>query len=193
MNPVEKFFVNSRLQYYLHRWFGFGKLLKKLPSAAYMDILEVGTGVGFTAELLAERYPNTHILATDFDEDSIEMARQRDHSSNVEFQGADATKLPYRDNQFDAAFSVLTLHHIHNFEQAVAELARVVKPNGDIYIMDIPSASLNFTHFRKSVVPGLFSKNDLIKIGEKHGLRMTDHGGRYLFSLHGQNYDNKPA
>lgn len=186
MNSVEKFFVNSRLQFYLHRWFGLGKLLKKLPQVDYKSILEIGTGVGFTAELLAEKYPDAQILATDFDEDSIEIARQRNHLSNVEFQRADTTKLPYLDNQFDAAFSVLTLHHIHDYQQAIAELVRVVRQGGNIYIMDIPSASLNFTHFRKGVVPGLFNKNDLQEIGTRRGLVMEDLGGKYLFSLHCQ-------
>ena len=186
MNPVEKFFVNSRLQYYLHRWFGLGKLLKKLPPVTYQSILEIGSGVGFTVELLAEKYPNAQILSTDFDTDSIETAKNRSHSANISFQRADATQLPFAGNHFDAAFSVLTLHHIDDFEQAVAELARTVKQNGDVYIMDIPSASLNFFHLRKSVVPGIFTKSDLMEIGKNHGLKMEDLGGKYLFSLQGR-------
>lgn len=186
MNAVEKFFVNSRLQYYLHRWFGFGRFLKKIPAASYRDILEIGSGVGMTAELLAEKYPKVHIVSTDFDEESIATAKQRKHAFNISFQQADATRLPFPDNQFDAAFSILTLHHISDFEKAIAELGRTVKKGGDIYIMDIPSASFNFTHYRKSIVPGLFSKSDLIHIGEKYGLQVTDLGGKYLFSLHGE-------
>ena len=69
MNQFEKIFVNSRIQYYLHKWFWFGSIVKRLPSTLYQNILEIGTGVGFTAELLAEKYPNAHILATDFDDD----------------------------------------------------------------------------------------------------------------------------
>ncbi|OGE95434.1 MAG: hypothetical protein A3H72_00745 [Candidatus Doudnabacteria bacterium RIFCSPLOWO2_02_FULL_48_8] len=186
MNAVEKFFVNSRLQYYLHKWFWFGKFLRQLPLQPYRSILEIGTGIGITGEFLAEKYPDARIIATDFDEDSVETARSQKYSANLEFRQADATKLPFADNQFDAAFSVLTLHHIHNFGQAISELCRVVKQGGDIYIMDIPSASFNFTHFRQNMVPGLFSKNDLIKIGETFGLHMTDLGGRYLFRLQGR-------
>lgn len=186
MNTIEKFFVNNRLQYYLHKWFGFGRFIKKIPPASYQDILEIGSGVGMTAELLAEKYPHAQIFSTDFDEHSIEIAKQKKHAPNIIFKQADATKLIYTNDKFDAAFSILTLHHINDFEAAIAELARIVKRGGDVYIMDIPSASLNFTHFRKSVVPGLFNKNDLIRIGEKHGLRMKDYGGKYLFSLHGK-------
>lgn len=183
---MEKFFVNSRLQYYLHRWFGLGRFLKKIPSASYRTILEIGGAAGMTTKLLAEKYPHARIVSTDFDEDSIRIASKKKHASNVAFETADATKLVFADNRFDAAFSVLTLHHIDDFEKAIAELARTVKRGGDVYIMDIPSASFNFTHFRKSVVPGLFTKSDLMRIGEQHGLRMKDFGGRYLFSLQGK-------
>lgn len=186
MNSIEKLFVNSKIQYYLHKWFGLGKFLKKLPPASYQNVLEIGSGVGMTAKLLAEKYPHTQIISTDFDEDSIGIAKKKKHAANVIFQQADATKLAFPDNYFDAAFSILTFHHIHDFEKAIAELVRTIKKGGDIYIMDIPSASFNFTHFRKSIVPGLFTKKDLIKTGEDKGLYMKDHGGKYLFSLQGK-------
>ena len=188
MSQFEKSFVNCRSQYYFHKWFGFGKLLKKLPDVPYKNILEIGSGVGMTAELLAKKYGTARVLATDFDEQLIEMAKQKDHPTNVIFQQADAAKLPFADDTFDAAFAVLTLHHIQNFRGAISEVARVLKANGDFYIMDIPSDSFNFFHFRKSAALGLgiFSKRDLVTIGETYKLRMSDYGGKYLFSLRGQ-------
>lgn len=186
MTSFEKFFVNSRLDYYWHSWFGLGPLLNKLPQAPYKSILEIGCGVGMTTELLAKKYPEASILGTDFDEDSVAIAKSKWHLRNVRFEQGDATRLPYPNEHFDAAFSILTLHHIEDFERAVAELARIVKKGGDIYIMDLPSASLNFIHLRKSIVPGLFKKGDLLRVGEKHGFAMRDLGGRYVFSLHGR-------
>ena len=187
MNLIEKFFVNSQIQYYLHKWFWLGRFLKKLPPrSSYRNILEIGSGVGMTAQLLAKKYPTARILATDFDEDSIEIVKEKEHSANILFQQADATKLPFPNNHFDAAFSVLTLHHIDDFDGAIAELARTVKQKGDVYVMDIPSASFNFAHFRRSAVPGIFTKVDLVRLGEKHGLKMKDYGGKYLFALQGQ-------
>lgn len=147
MNTIEKFFVNSRIQYYLHTWFWLGRFLKKLSAkSSYQDILEIGSGVGITSQMLAEKYPTARIVATDFDEDSIEIAKHKRYSTNISFQQADATKLSFPNDHFDSAFSILTLHHVSDFEGVIAELARTVKRNGDIYIMDIPSASFNFTH-----------------------------------------------
>ena len=187
MNAIEKFFVNSQLQYYLHKWFWLGRFLEKLPRMpSYRNILEIGSGVGVTAQYLAKKYPTARILATDFDENSTEIAKEKEYPANISFQQADATKLPFPDNHFDAAFSVLTLHHINDFEGVIAELARTVKQNGDVYIMDIPSASFNFAYFRRSVIPGAFTKVDLVRLGEKYGLTMKDYGGKYLFALQGQ-------
>ena len=159
--------------------------MKKLPAGQYDKILEIGCGVGFTSELIAEKYQNAQITATDFDEESIDFAQRRIHLPRGSFQQADATNLSFSDNTFDAVFSVLTLHHISNFQNAIAELARVLKPGGTVYIMDIPTNSFNFFHWRKSVVPGLFSKTDIIGLLEKNDCSVTDPGGIYRFFLEG--------
>lgn len=177
MHPIEKFFVNIAFQHYLHQWFVLGPLLKRLPTVTYNQILQIGAGVGITTEFLRNKYPTARITATDFDEESVATAQQKRKLPNVKFAQADATHLHYPDNYFDAAFSILTLHHIQNFPKAIRELARVVRHGGDIYILDIPSASFNLFHFRKSKVPGHFKKNDLMSIGKKNGLKIVDLGG----------------
>lgn len=86
MNKIEKFFVNSRLQYYLHRLFGLSRLLKKLPFISYENILEIGCGVGITTELLAQKFPRARLMATDFDEELINIAKQKRPLFNISFQ-----------------------------------------------------------------------------------------------------------
>lgn len=191
MSAFEKFFVNSPIQMYFHRLFGFGKFLRKLPSSSYPQILEIGSGVGFTTKLLAEKYPNAKITATDFDEDLIQIAKQKYHSNNITFQQEDATKLSFPSAYFDAVFGVLVLHHIANFPLAISEMARVVKPEGSVYIMDIPSKSFNFTHFRKDYIPGLFNKADLMDLMTRNGFSVKDYGRYFIFALEGKLSLNK--
>lgn len=186
MTPIEKFFVNSPVQRYFHRIFGFGKFLRKLPSNSYTQILEIGSGAGFTSELLVRKYPSVKITATDFDEDLIKIARQKQNLSGVIFQQEDATKLSFPDGQFDVVFAVLVLHHIENFAQTISEMARVLKPGGLAYVMDIPSKSFNFVHFRRHKVPGLFSKIEILNSLISNGLEVVDYGGRFLFILEGK-------
>lgn len=186
MTAIEKFFVNSPAQLYFHRLFGFGKFLRTLPLSSYLKILEIGSGVGFTSELLAKKYPSANIIATDFDEDLIKIAQEKRHVSNVIFRQEDATKLSFPDGYFDVVFAVLVLHHVENFPLAISEMARVVTPGGSVYVMDIPSKSFNFIHFRRHIVPGLFAKTDLMNLMAKSGLRVIDHGRHFIFTLEGK-------
>jgi len=46
------------------------------------------------------------------------------------FSVGDCTRLPYRDGTMDAVFGFGVLHHIPDWRQALAEIARVLKPGG---------------------------------------------------------------
>jgi ubiquinone/menaquinone biosynthesis C-methylase UbiE len=49
------------------------------------------------------------------------------------FQKANAMRLPFEDNTFDAAFMLFVLHWTPDPQQAVKEIIRVVKPGGIIF------------------------------------------------------------
>jgi len=60
-------------------------------------------------------------------------------------QTADATAMPFPDGSFDSVVSCLMLHHIIDWEGAVAEAARVLRPGGIFVGYDLtrtPLASL---------------------------------------------------
>ncbi len=86
MTSCEKMFVNSPIQRYCHQIFGLGKFLHKIPSDFPARILEIGSGVGFTTQLLAKKFPKAEITATDFDEDLIKLAQRKKYLNNVYFQ-----------------------------------------------------------------------------------------------------------
>ena len=50
-------------------------------------------------------------------------------------QTGDAENLPFESNTFDLGYSFGVLHHTPNTEKAIGELARVVRPGGEIKIM----------------------------------------------------------
>ena len=186
MTRIEKFFVNSRTQYYFHRWFVLGKFLNKIPKVSYRSILEIGAGVGITSELLAEQYPMAQILATDFDEDSITVAQRKTFLKNVHFAREDATRLSLQSQGFDAVFSILVLHHIADFQDAISELSRVLKSGGDLYLIDIPLQSFHPFHMRRYSGLGVFSKQKIIELLEQNGFSVQDYGGRLIFNLYGK-------
>jgi ubiquinone/menaquinone biosynthesis C-methylase UbiE len=64
---------------------------------------------------------------------------------NASVETADATAMPFPDDSFDSVISCLMLHHIIDWECAVTEVARVLRPGGTFVGYDLvrtPLASL---------------------------------------------------
>ena len=96
------------------------------------EVLELGSGSGEMASDLLDRYPISRLVATDLDPTMVAAAGQRlaRFGPRVEVRHADATGLPFDDDTFDAVVSFLMLHHIIEWEVAVHEVFRVLRPGG---------------------------------------------------------------
>jgi ubiquinone/menaquinone biosynthesis C-methylase UbiE len=93
-------------------------------------VLEVGCGTGLILERVAAFARRAE--GVDVSPGMVEHARRRGLNVGV----ADATALPYPDAAFDVAFSFKVLAHVAKFDEALAEMLRVVKPGGHI-VFDI--------------------------------------------------------
>jgi len=103
-----------------------------VPPTAAMALLDVGCGTGASHAIYRGRA--TRYVGIDLSARSIEAARERE--PNVEWQTADACALPFSDGTFDVVAFSSVLHHIPDFERAVREAARVVRPGGAIFAFD---------------------------------------------------------
>jgi SAM-dependent methyltransferase len=90
-------------------------------------VLDLGTGTGAVARVVAERFPEAEIVGADMAPQMIEEARRVTDSPRITYQVADAQKLPFADGAFD----LVTLGNMIPFFD---ELARVVKPGGRMLI-----------------------------------------------------------
>ncbi|HXF74346.1 MAG TPA: class I SAM-dependent methyltransferase [Actinomycetota bacterium] len=108
-----------------------------LPPRA--ETLELGSGAGFTAEALLERFPGWRLTVTDHDPDMVELARARlaRFGDRVRVERADAAALPYLDGSFDLVYAILVWHHVEAWERATAEAARVLRPGGQLLLVDV--------------------------------------------------------
>lgn len=101
-------------------------------------ILDVGTGTGRGAFLLAAA--GAHVTGIDASEQMLTIARQRaaETQANVDFQIGDAHQLPFEANAFDLAMSLRVLMHTPQWRECLAELCRVAVRG---VLIDYPSAS----------------------------------------------------
>ena len=87
-------------------------------------VLDLGTGTGSVALLVAERFPEADVVGVDVSERMIEQARRK-APERVRFERADAQRLPFAD----ASFDLVTLGNMIPFFD---ELARVTASGGRV-------------------------------------------------------------
>jgi ubiquinone/menaquinone biosynthesis C-methylase UbiE len=101
-------------------------------------VLDVGSGPGNQAfEISPFVGESGHVDGIDSAEGGVEIARQRcSELGNVTFQVGQATKLPFDDATFDVVMSSQVFEYLDDVAGAVAEMYRVLKPNGRVLIHD---------------------------------------------------------
>ncbi len=93
-----------------------------------MEVLEIATGPGLLAKHVAPAAKR--MVATDYSDGMIAEARKGECPANLTFEVADAMNLPYADNSFDAVLIANALHIVPDPKKALAEISRVLRPNG---------------------------------------------------------------
>lgn len=101
-------------------------------------VLDVGSGPGFLAAAIAEATGSSGVVSgIDISEPLLAAARKHcAHLAWVEFQQADATRLPFPDHAFDAAISTQVLEYVRDVDAALVEIHRVLRPGGRAVIVD---------------------------------------------------------
>ena len=96
------------------------------------EVISIGCGPGFeTAGLAKTVGTDGRVQGIDKSEGMLALAEQQcDELSRVTHEQGDATDLPVRDDDFDAAVCVQVIEYIEEVDAAIAELARVLKPGG---------------------------------------------------------------
>lgn len=102
-----------------------------------MQLLDCGCGPGTISIGIAETIVPGELVGIDLDRQHIELARRHAEDSgisNAHFETANVYQLPYDDHTFDAVFSHALLEHLDKPDAALAEMFRVLKPQGLIGI-----------------------------------------------------------
>lgn len=112
-------------------------LAKALGQGHLGRLLDIGTGTGRMAELLAERAD--HIVALDKSLAMLRVARaklQHLPAERVELVQGDFASLPFAAGSFDTVLFHQVLHFAQSPDAVLAEAARVTRAGGTIAIVD---------------------------------------------------------
>lgn len=96
-------------------------------------LLDIATGTGDLALALSRALPEVEILATDFCQPMLDVARRRGLNNLL---CADAMNLPLDDASFDAATVAFGLRNMADYAAALREFSRILKPGGHLLILD---------------------------------------------------------
>jgi len=130
-------------------------------------ILDVAAGTGTSSASLAKS--GASVVAADFSPGMIEVGRRRQaHVNNLVFVEADATQLPFGDDEFDAVTISFGLRNVNEPKLALAEFLRVTKPGGRLVVCEFshpPAAFVRagYDFYGRYVMPPLVklsSSND---------------------------------
>lgn len=172
---------NLGQRFWHHRRFTeIGKLIE--PTGG--KILDIGSADGTFTKIILDRSRASFVIGIDALSSSVAYAKKRfARNKRLRFRVAEAEKLPFKDNEFDAVFALEVLEHLFVPEKALREVKRVLKKEGYAIFL-VPTESIPFkiiwffwentwgwiwkgTHVQK------FANGELVKIIKKVGFRIS--------------------
>lgn len=107
------------------------KIRREIIPTASGKVIEIGIGSGLN---LPWYNKDVQVTGVDPSEELQEYAREmaRDSGINVDFITGSSEEIPLPDNQFDTAVITWTLCTIPDPERALAEVRRLLKPEGQL-------------------------------------------------------------
>lgn len=160
--------TNEVLSFGIHRL--WRRAAVKYSAAKEGDaILDCATGTGDLALAFKRKVGNNgRVMGTDFCAEMLQSAPAKAAQAGlqVEFQVADAMKLPFADNTFDVASISFGIRNVDDPVVCLREMARVVKPGGRVVVLEFgqPTGFFGglFRFYSKVIMPtvgGLLTGN----------------------------------
>ncbi len=104
--------------------------------------LDVGTSTGNYARAVAGR--GAAVTAIDISESMLERARKQSLDSGIAFERVNVEAMPYSDSSFDGIVVGASLNEFHDTRRALAEMTRVLKPDGRLFMMYLRESDTAF-------------------------------------------------
>jgi ubiquinone/menaquinone biosynthesis C-methylase UbiE len=103
-----------------------------------LKVLDVGCGTGVFASRIRYALPKAKVWGVDLVAGMLEKGRERwrRHAGFVTPVQGDSERLPFAGGAFDVVTCANSFHHYPHQERAVAEMHRVLRPEGRLLLVD---------------------------------------------------------
>ncbi len=117
------------------------RAVKQLRPFAPQEVLDIATGTGDFALLIARMLHPKRIVGIDLSEGMMEIARRkvaaRGLGEVITFAKGDCTALEVADATYDAATIAFGIRNFEEIDKALGELHRVLRPGGHLVILEL--------------------------------------------------------
>ncbi len=114
-------------------------LAERIDLEAGDKLMDLGGGTGQLIDFLPEE---ADITLVDSSEDMLARARKKYNNGKVDIVKGRGDDLPQADDEFDYIVIADALHHFDEINGTIQELDRVLKPGGEIIILEFNPGSL---------------------------------------------------
>lgn len=160
----------------------YGEHIVRYASAASLVkdkvVLDIASGSGYGTKIIAEQAKK--VFGVDVSEESVAYSNEYFGAKNIEYLVGDAEKIPLDNESVDVVVSFETIEHIKDYENFLAEIKRVLKPDG-LLVLSTP----NDTEFVEDNEFHLhqFTFEELKKLTEKYFKNNTSYfQGTWIYS-----------
>ncbi|HEX2491578.1 MAG TPA: class I SAM-dependent methyltransferase [Blastocatellia bacterium] len=145
LNALEKALMNNPARGWFQRRYEaplFERLGGRIDG---LRALEIGCGRGVGTQIIFEQFGALEVQAFDLDPAMVDLARGRLKGyppERLKLSVGDATAIEAEDESFDAVIDFGILHHVTDWQAAVAEIRRVLRPGGRFFFMEVTRRAL---------------------------------------------------
>ena len=138
MNSIEYWAMNNPLRGVVQRHYEAPRL-KRLSKGIADDVLEIGCGQGTGARIIYDLFSPRRYVGIDLDPRMIQRAKiKASNLPNSTFREGDVSNLDFPDGSFDLVVDFGIVHHVPNWQNALAEVHRALQVGGEFLFEDLP-------------------------------------------------------
>lgn len=185
--------MNNPIRAAFQKWYEAPLLLRMGGRTENMHVLDVGCGRGIGTEEILNRFGAHSVQAIDLDPGMVKKASKRlsAYGPRVTVSLGDIEHIDAKDATFDAVFDFAVLHHVPDWQNAVAEIRRVLKPGGRFFFQEVTTHALDkwsYRTFMDHPAENRFTARELISELQRQNISVDDrfvekHSGDFVFGV----------